>query len=119
MTALLPTDATLAEVLSHRARNTPQSRLVIDIVGGLAIAALTAWARPTGWVTVASGAICLAAYGTWGWVDRWLSAQVTPLGDSATTRWRMAQQLVAVVGLGAFVLFLMAVLGIALGKFIS
>ncbi|MDQ8165328.1 MAG: hypothetical protein P3A28_06175 [Gemmatimonadota bacterium] len=119
MTARLPPDATLAEVLSHRARNTPTSRLVIDIAGGFAIAALTVWARPTGWVALTSAALCFAAYGAWGWVDRSLSAQLNPIGDSAIRRWRMLQQVVAVIGLGAFVLFLMAVLGIALGKFIS
>lgn len=119
MTASLPPDATLAEVLSYRARNTPQSRLIIDIAGGLAIAALTLWAQPSGWVTITSAAVCFAAYGAWGWVDQALAALTAPIGDSAIRRWRMLQQVVAVIGLGAFGLFLVAGLGIALGKFIS
>jgi hypothetical protein len=119
MTALLPPDATLAEVLSYRARNTPQSRLVIDIAGGVAVAAMTVWARPGGWVTLASAAVCFAAYGAWGWINQSLSAMHTPAGDAVIRRWRMLQLVAAGIGISAFVLFLVAALGIALGKIIS
>lgn len=119
MTALLPPDATLAEVLSYRARNTPQSRLVIDIAGGVAVSVAAVWAQPAGWLTLASAAVCFAAYGTWGSVEQTLATLTAPIGDGTMRRWRLLQQVVAVLGLGAFGLFLVGGLGIALGKMIS
>jgi hypothetical protein len=45
----LPTNGSLSEVLSARARRTPHDRLLLDVGGGVLIAVAAVWARPTGW----------------------------------------------------------------------
>jgi hypothetical protein len=113
--AELPSNASLAELLSARARRTPRDRLALDVIGGLLVAAAAAWARPSGWVVVVSAAACFAAYGVWGLAEVHLLPRPWPEQVTRAPLWRGVQALAALVGVAAFVLLLFAALGVALG----
>ena len=69
LSALRP-DASLPEFLVHRARTASIRRLAVDaLAGGAACAAALRW-RPTGWLVLASAALCFFSYGAWGILDR-------------------------------------------------
>jgi hypothetical protein len=111
-------NATLPEILAYHARRVTRTRLSLDIIGGLSIAALAFTMQPAGWITTGSAAVCWASYGAWGFADRALAAP-----DSETTRagraWRAGRAVAAVVGSGAAIVFVFSGLGLALGTFIS
>lgn len=115
----LPANASLAEVLSARARRTPRDRLVLDIAGGVLIAAAALWARPSGWLAVAAAAGCFAAYGLWAVAELRLLPRPWPEREPHELLWRSVQGGAAIFGIGAFVLLLFAALGLALGTIIS
>ena len=69
LSALRP-DASLAEFLVYRARSASIRRLAADAVAGAGgCAAALSW-RPTGWLVLASAALCFFSYGAWGILDR-------------------------------------------------
>lgn len=107
------TDETLAQVLGARARRTPADRLVIDIAGGVLVAAAAVWGRPLGWFLLLAAAICFSSYGCWAFAERRLSATAEPLIHERG--WRFARGAAAFIGLAAFVTLLFALLGVALG----
>lgn len=111
----LPSNATLAEVLSARARRTPRDRLFVDVVEGALIAAAAVWARPGGWVAMAAAACCLGAYGLWALAEVQLLPRPWPEQIRFERAWRVVQPAAALLGIGAFVVFLFAALGVALG----
>lgn len=113
--AELSEHASLPELLSARARRTPRDRLALDIIGGVLIAAAAIWARPSGWVAVAAAAGCFASYGIWALAELRLLPRPWPEREPHETMWRAVQGAAALLGLGAFVLLLLAALGIALG----
>lgn len=113
--AELPSNASLAELLSARARRTPRDRLILDVVGGLLVAAAAAWAQPSGWVVIAAASACFAAYGVWGLAEVHLLPRPWPESVSREPLWRAVQAIAALAGVAAFVLFLFAALGVALG----
>lgn len=114
-----PPNASLAELLSARARRTPRDRLALDIVGGLCIAAAAVWARPDGWLAVAAAAACFAGYGVWALAELRLLRDTGTAPERGTQLWSALQGAAAVAGLGAFVLLLFAMLGLGLGRLIS
>jgi hypothetical protein len=69
LSALRP-DASLAEFLLERARSASLRRLAADALAGSAGVAAAMWWRPTGWVVIASAALCFFSYGSWGILDR-------------------------------------------------
>lgn len=113
--AELPANASLAELLSARARRTPRDRLALDVIGGALIAAAALWARPSGWVVVAAAAGCFACYGIWALAELQLLPRPWPEREPREGLWRAVQGAAAVLGLSAFVLLLLAALGVALG----
>lgn len=119
MSVSLPPDASLTEVLSARALRAPPSRLWIDVLGGAAVTGVALWARPTGWVVIASAAGCAMAYGVWACAERALRGLAFPFPQVIERRWQMVRTIAGVVGLAAFVLFLLAFIGLALGPIIS
>ncbi len=119
MSASLPPDASLTEVLSARALRAQPSRLWIDVLGGSAVAAVALWARPTGWVVISSAAGCALAYGVWAWAERALRGLAWPYPQEIERRWHAVRTIAGVVGIAAFVLFLLAFVGLALGPIIS
>jgi hypothetical protein len=60
----------LAELLTQRARQASDLRLVIDAAVGFVVAALMAALRPPFWVPLAALAFALGAFGAWGILDR-------------------------------------------------
>lgn len=110
-----PPNASLAEILRDRAHRTPHDRLLIDIVGGVLVVAVAAWARPAGWVALAAAAACFCAYGAWAIADRHLRPRPWPESVPNEALWSAVRGAMAVVGIAAFALLLFATLGIALG----
>jgi hypothetical protein len=119
MNPALRPDASLPEFLAARARAASDGRLVVDVIVGCGAALAVAVWRPTGWVTLLGVAVCLAAFGAWGIVDRELRERV------GAPRTRIVRMLLVVrvvaAGIGAFaaVVALFSVLGILLGTWIS
>lgn len=111
----VPANASLAEILSARARRTPRDRLAIDAIGGFLIAGTAGWARPSGWVLVAAAAGCFAFYGIWALAERHLLPRQWPERPSHEGLWEAVQGAAAVLGVGSFVLLLLAALGVGLG----
>jgi hypothetical protein len=69
LSALRP-DASLSEFLAYRARSASVRRLATNaLIGGAAFAGAI-WREPTGWLVLASTALCFFAYGAWGLLDR-------------------------------------------------
>ena len=60
----------LAELLTHRARQASDVRLVIDTAAGFVVAVVIAILRPPLWVPLAALAFALGAFGAWGILDR-------------------------------------------------
>jgi hypothetical protein len=112
-------EETLADVLSARARRTPMDRLVLDMIGGVLIAAATLWARPTAWVPLLAAAACFAFYGCWAVTERRLHTEPGRPTPAVSPAWHVVRQASAVLGLTAFVTLLFALLGVALGPMIS
>ena len=111
--------ASLAEILSARARTAAPSRLALDVLGGAAIATTAAWARPAGWLALASAATCFFCYGLWAITERQLLSEPWRLPRVAERTYRGLHAAAAIVGMTAFVLLLLALLGIGLGPIIS
>jgi hypothetical protein len=88
------------------------------LVGFLAALGVVAW-RPVGWVGLTCAAVCLAAFGAWGIIDRELRER------SGVPRTRVARSLgvlrivVTVVGAVAAIATVFALLGVVLGTWIS
>ena len=92
----------LAELLTQRARQASDLRLVIDAAVGFVIAALVAALRPPFWMPLAALAFALGAFGAWGILDR-ESTNLT----SVTSRRRIiiaSRSIVGVLGVTAAVL---------------
>lgn len=83
----------LADLLTQRARQASDQRLVIDAAVGFVVAALVVAFRPPFWLPLAALAFALGAFGAWGILDR-ESADVT----SVTGRRRVIIASRAVVG---------------------
>lgn len=115
----LPPDAGLGDVLVTRARASSDARLAADVAGGLIVlVGISAW-RPRGWLLVAGAALCFAAFGAWGILDRELSVP-----NDTRAHWRVrliaaGRAAAAALGFLAAAVLLVQVLGLALGTWIS
>lgn len=110
---------TLSELLSHRARRSPVSRLVIDVSGGLAIAAVATWARPGWWGVPLSAGLCLLCYGSWAIAERRLFPAPWQLTEFAERGWRAGRAAAALLGIASFLLLLLSLLAAGLGRWKS
>lgn len=108
----------LAELLSARAKATPASRLVIDLIGGASVAAVAVWARQFGWFPLLAAGVCLSAYGLWALIERRLDSE-RDLSERAALTLELALRVAATVGLVGFLGMLFGVLAIAFGPMIS
>ena len=111
--------ATLNDLLSLRARRMPRSRLLIDVTGGIAIAATALWARPWGALMFLSGGVCLASYGAWAFAERQLFDSPWRLSARAERSWRILKAAAALLGMLAFLTLIFALLGLGLGRWNS
>lgn len=110
---------TLPEFLRARARASTARRLVLDMVGGGAIAVVALWAKPPGWAVLTSAASCFAMYGVWAIAERHVESGAR--GDRAATEyaWFVLRTSAAGIGMAAFLALLFVLLGLALGTWIS
>jgi hypothetical protein len=111
-------DDGLLEFLAARARHASDGRLAADAVGGLAAACAFAYWRGPGWEIFISMAICFFAFGLWGIADREFGERTggprRVLVPLATLR-----VLTTILGFGAAIFFMLALLARALGRMIS
>ncbi len=107
----------LPDLLAARARNASDVRLAVNTAGGLIAGGVLAATRPPLWAALLPAAVCFLAYGTWGITDRVLRE-----GGHAPTAAKALRALrgaAAAIGFGAGIVFLLAVLALALGQWIS
>ena len=118
LSALRP-DASLPEFLVQRARSASIRRLAADAVAGGAACAAALWWRPTGWLVLASVALCFVSYGAWGILDR---ARSRPAVTGKTLFAGLVDAicvLFALIGALAAAGVLLGVWALALGTWIS
>ncbi len=114
-----PQSATLADLLAARAMRTPEDRLWIDLIGGLAIGGVAAWALPPAWPVITAAGTAWAMYGIWAIAERRLRMVAWPARLRHEIAWRVVRSIAAALGLTAFVLFLFSALGVGLGPIVS
>lgn len=112
-------DGGIAEFLSARARRASDSRLAVDAGAGLVGLLAALYWRPPGWIALASTAVGLGAFGTWGIADRELRERQSAGQRSFTAMLRLARVVAAAAGAMAVFVFLFALVGVALGRWIS
>ena len=118
LSALRP-DASLPEFLVHRARSASVRRLAADAIAGGAGFAGALWWRPSGWLILASSALCFFSYGVWGMLDRVHSRPVVTLRTSLAGLLEATCLLFALLGALAAAGVLLGVWALALGTWIS
>lgn len=111
-------DGDLLHALASRARATSDGRLVVAVVAGLAAALAIAVWRPPAWLVLASGGMCVAAFGAWGIADRELAERPRTSGMPAAAL-RTVRLLSLVLGATAAIVTVLNVLGMVLGTWIS
>lgn len=112
-------DISLAEFLHARARASAVRRLALDAIGGGVIAGVAAWARPVGWSITASAASCFAMYGVWAIAERHVDGSRRDAPAYTEFAWFVLRSGAALLGVAACLLLVMALLGVALGTWIS
>jgi hypothetical protein len=119
MNPALRPDASLPEFLAARARAASDGRLVVDVIAGCCAALAVALWQPIGWITLLGAAVCLAAFGAWGIVDREIRERAEAPHAPLVRVLALVRILAAVVGALAAVTAMFAVLGVMLGTWIS
>ena len=105
--------------LATRARSTSDGRLVLAVVGGLAMTlGISIW-RPFGWLVIGSFGLCAAAFGAWGIADRELAERGAAAHRSSVAVLHLVRVGSVIVGSCAAIAAVLAVLGSALGTWIS
>ena len=115
----LKSEASLAEFLHARALATAPGRLGVDLVGGALVAGVASWARPAGWIVLASAGLCIALYAVWAFAERHLQADSRDMRVFSEFAWLAARTSAAGLGLAALMAFLFSLLRLALGTWIS
>ena len=111
--------ASLVEFLHARALGSAPGRLVLDIVGGAAVAVVAVWAHRFGWVVIATAGLSFATYGVWSLAERHLQPDTESHRAFVAFLWFLVRGASAGIGVLAFMVFLFALLGLALGTWIS
>lgn len=111
-------DASLPEFLAARARHATDTRLAVDALAGLLLAAGVAYWNGPGASFLVSIGVCFSAYGLWGIADRELGER-----QNATPRVRLslrgARVMAAALGFAAAAYIVVLMLAKALGVMIS
>jgi hypothetical protein len=118
LSALRP-DASLPEFLADRARTASIRRLAVDALAGGAACAAALWWRPTGWLVLASAALCFLFYGAWGVLDRVRSHSAVTAKTSLAGLVEATCVLCALLGALAAAGVLLGVWALGLGTWIS
>ena len=112
-------DASLADFLRARALSAAPRRLALNLVGGALVAGAALWARPAGWTVLASAGSCFAMYGVWAVSERRLQMDSRDIPVLIEFGWLAVRISAAGLGVAALFAFLFALLGFALGTWIS
>jgi hypothetical protein len=118
MTLSTNSDEDLFHTLASRARATSDGYLVLAVILGLAATIGIAVWRPPAWLLLGSIGVGAAAFGAWGIADRELVEHSTTPRLSARIL-RIGRVMSLVVGTCAAIVAAFAVLGVALGTWIS
>ena len=118
MTRSTSPDEDLFHTLAARARATSDGRLVLAVIVGLAITLGIAVWQPPASLLLGSVAIGAAAFGAWGISDRELAEHDAARRLSSGVL-RFVRVVSLVVGVVAAIVAAFAVLGVALGTWIS
>ena len=109
----------LAALLAGRARAASDGRLILDVAAGLLAAlALAIW-HPRVWLVPFNAAIVLAAFGAWGLTDREMAERAAAADGGVARALRILRAVSAIVGAASAAIACFAVLGLALGTWIS
>lgn len=110
-------ELTFPSLLATRARSASDARLALDTAAGLIAGTLALALRPPAWSVLASGALCLVAFGLWGIIDRSLRDQPAEArGHRVLSKLRAAAATLGVLGALALVATGMA---LVLGTWVS
>jgi hypothetical protein len=112
-------DASLADFLHTRALSAAPRRLALDLIGGALVAAAALWARPAGWTVLASAGSCFSMFGLWAISERRLPTDSRDIPAHIEFGWLALRTSAAGLGVAALFAFLFALLGFALGTWIS
>jgi Flp pilus assembly protein TadB len=113
-----PTES-LAEFLHARALASSPRRLILDLVGGAAVAACAVWARPYGWVVLVSASLSFAMFGAWSVAERRLQRAPEEGREITEFLWFFVRTATAGVGLLGVMVSIFALLYLTLGTWIS
>ena len=109
----------ITDALIQRARTRSDPRLSADLIGGTFIATAAAVWRPTGWLVIASAALCFATFGAWGFADRLLNERGEN-GNRGVLSFLLVFRTIAVtVGVVSALLLLFGAADLAMGTWIS
>ena len=107
-------DSSLSDFLATRARGSTDTRLAIDVAGGLVVAIIAAVWRGPGWHLIASASLCFLGYGAWGIADRELNERAAA-GESRLSVLRAARIAATVLGVIAALALVLGGLFVLLG----
>lgn len=109
----------VADALIQRARTRSNPRLSADLIGGAFVTTAVAVWRPTGWLVIASAALCFSAFGAWGFADRLLNDGGEHASRHLFYFLLVFRTIVVTIGVVSALLFLFGVAGISMGTWIS
>ena len=115
----VPPNASLGSILHARAIAATPTRLALDVVIGLAVAAAAAWARTFGWITLMCAGLCFAAYGVWAFAERGLETGPELMSGPAEIVWSVVRVLAAIGGLAVLLVMTFSLVSVLLGTWIS
>jgi hypothetical protein len=110
---------TLAAILVARARAASDGRLVLDVIAGVIGATGIAVWQPPVWAVPFGVALCLAMFGVWGIADREITERVGASQHRFVRLLRIVQLLTILGETVAAMIASLALLGVALGTWIS
>lgn len=115
----VPPNASLGVILHARAVAASPRRLVLDVAIGAIVAAAAAWARPFGWITLASAGLCFACYGLWALAERELETGPELMSQSKETALSLLRVVAAVGGLAVLLVMTFSLIWVMFGGWIS
>lgn len=119
MTNSFPQNASLGAILHNRALNSSQTRLLLDIALGAAVALASWWFQPKIWIVLVSAALVFFFYGLWAVAERELESQgdgIAPMAEYPLATLRIVG---ALGGLASALVFGFSLISNAFGTWIS
>lgn len=115
----LPPNASLASVLHARAVTATTRRLVLDVIVGCVVTVGALLLQPPGTMLFAAAGACSAAYGAWAFAERTLEDEQADMPRTSEIALSVARGAAAIVGIGAALVLLLALISGTPGTWIS